>query len=132
METGPDGDLYVVSLTNGAIYRIFATGITVDLDNTVVTDGSRGQVTGTFTCEAGDVVLLELELTQDGAGAVGRQRANCTGEQQTLRINFATTGAALSDGDGQACVTMSAAAPRARTPDQSGELCQPVTIDVRS
>ena len=132
VEAGPNGDLYVVSLTNGAIYRIFATGITVDLNDTVVSDGSRGQVTGSFTCEAGDVVLLELELSQGGTSATGRQRANCTGEPQTLRINFTTSGPAFSDGEGEACVTMRTAAPRDRTAEQSTEHCQSVAIDVRS
>ena len=132
VETGPDGDLYVVSLTHGAIYRIFATGIALDIDNTVVSDGSRGQVTGTFTCEAGDVVLLELELTQGSTSASGRQRANCTGEPQTYRIGWATGGVAFIDGDAEACVTINTAAPGARTVEQSEVLCEPVTIDVRS
>lgn len=132
VETGPDGDLYVVSLTNGAIYRIFATGVSIDLDDTVATDGSRGQVTGTFTCDAGDLVMLQLELSQDGASANGRQRTTCTGEPQTFRIGWATSGPAFSDGNAEACVTFSTAPRGARAAEQSGEQCQPVTIDVRS
>jgi hypothetical protein len=130
VETGPDGDLYVVSPTRGAIYRVFATGNSLDIADVVTTNGNRGRVTGTFTCDAGDVVLLELELTRDDASASGRQRAACTGATQKLRIGFATSGPAFSDGQALACVAMSTAAPGARTTGHAGEQCQPVTIDV--
>ncbi|HWH33727.1 MAG TPA: PQQ-dependent sugar dehydrogenase [Acidimicrobiales bacterium] len=131
IDTGPDGALYLVSITKGAIYRISATGITVDIDPVVPTDGSRGQVSGTITCDAGDFYLVELSLTQGDAAATGRQRGRCTGEPQEVRMGFATTGPAFSGGTASACMALHTAAPGSRTATDHPELCRPVTVAVR-
>lgn len=44
----------------------------VTIDDTVVSDGSRGRVTGSVTCDAGRVFVLQLSLTQGSAQRRGQ------------------------------------------------------------
>jgi hypothetical protein len=54
----------------------------VAFDDTVVSDGSRGRVTGSVTCDAGRVFALNLTVTQ------GSARGTCTGSPQPFAIDF--------------------------------------------
>lgn len=100
--------------------------VTLALDEAVSTDGTRAQVTGSITCEAGDAFLLE----QDRCGCHREPARHLHGQAQTFRIAFNTSGPVFSDGAAQACASLSTAVPGSRDIAQSVALCQPVTIDV--
>ncbi|HWH33729.1 MAG TPA: hypothetical protein VNT56_00230 [Acidimicrobiales bacterium] len=61
-----------------------------DIDEEVNTDGSRGQVVVTITCDAGSLFLLRVEITQGAASAQGTARGTCTGSPQEVKVGFAT------------------------------------------
>lgn len=106
--------------------------LVVTIDDTVLTDGSRGQVTGTIACEAGTLFALELDLNQGAANAVGTARGSCTGTPQTYTVGFATAGASFSDGPAQACVAARTGQAGSRAILDSTEICEEVNLDVRS
>lgn len=105
---------------------------TVTIDDTVLTNGNRGQVRGTITCEAGTLFVVQLSLTQEGAGARGSARGTCTGSPQNFTIGFATTGPALTDGTAEACIAARTGQPGSRIVSDSTEVCEDVTVEVRS
>ena len=104
-----------------------ATMSSLDIDDVVPHDGNRGRVTGSLTCDAGDVFMLHLQLTQDDARATGRRRGTCTGSVQPFAIHFRAESPALVDGEAEACLTASTAEPSTRDASTT-EVCETVTL----
>jgi hypothetical protein len=102
----------------------------VTIDDTVVSAGSRGRVTGSVTCDAGRVFALNLTLTQGSASAEGSTRGTCTGSPQPFAIDFTAGGATFIAGSAEVCVAASTAVAGSRSFSSAGEVCEEVTIDV--
>lgn len=100
----------------------------VELDDTARGDATRAQVTGTFTCPAGEVFIVRVDLTQGGTTGTGSSRGTCTGNPQSVLVQITrTSGPGFVAGPAEACVTANNAAPRARMADEI-ELCNTVTL----
>jgi TolB protein len=104
----------------------------VTIDDEVVTNGSVGQVKGTVACAAGELFIVRLDLTQDGAAAQGTARGSCTGSPQSYTIGFASRGAAFDDGVADACVTTRTGVSGSRDIIHTAEVCEEVVVGVRS
>jgi TolB protein len=104
----------------------------VTIDDEVVTNGRVGQVKGTVVCAAGELFIVRLDLTQDGAAAQGTARGSCTGSPQSYTIGFASRGGAFDDGAADACVTTRTGVPGSRDIIHTAEVCEEVVVDVRS
>lgn len=105
-------------------------GPLIDIDAAVASNGRRGQVRGSITCEAGALFLVEAELSQGPATARGRSRGSCTGTSQPFTIGFATAGSAFVDGDAEVCVTAYIGDRTTRSLTSSTERCQPVIVTI--
>lgn len=102
----------------------------VTIDETVLSNGGRGRVTGTVTCDAGRLFLLQLSLTQGEVSGQGKTRGTCTGSPQAFGIEFFASGGSFSDGSAQACVTPTTALAGSRSYNSLPQVCEEVTIDV--
>ena len=104
-------------------------GPSLSIDDLVATNGVRGRVTGTLTCEAGMLFRIRISLTQGGGIAEAGERGECGGGPQPFAVTFDTGGPALFEyGEAQACVDGAIAAAGSRTPDHTLSDCQPVAI----
>lgn len=111
--------------------RTFNIDITiVTIDDTVLSNGNRGRVTGTVTCDAGEVFFIELSITQGATSGQGSTRGTCTGSTQTFGIEFLASGGSFTDGSAEVCVTPTTAPARSRSFTTLAEVCEEVTIDV--
>ena len=125
------GKVLVVGNSVTGSAELFDPAISLEINDTVRSDGTRGQVKGSVTCPAGEVFLVEVELTQGEATGRGTARGTCTGSPQEYTVNFTTGGGAqLSDGPAEACVTLSTAPRRARTTTHQAEVCEEVTVSI--
>lgn len=106
--------------------------LVVTIDDLVATNGSRGQVTGTVTCTAGELFAVRLGLTQESAEAHGSARGSCTGLPQEYKIGFATTGPEFSDGAAGACVVARTGMSGSRTVIDRAEVCEDITVTLRN
>lgn len=106
-----------------------ATHQVVTIDDTVMSNGSRGRVSGTITCDAGEVFKLQLSLAQGVASAEGSTRGTCTGSPQPFQIDFTAGGGSFSDGSAEACVAARTAVAGSRTFHSAGEVCEEVTVE---
>ncbi|HWH36003.1 MAG TPA: kelch repeat-containing protein [Acidimicrobiales bacterium] len=111
---------------------IDTAGPLVEIDDTVPAGGTEAQVGTSIRCPEGQQYLVEVELTQGESTAAGSARGTCTGTVQDLDVAVRTNGATLANGPGEACVTLRSAPPRARSTGEPTEVCEPVTIVVRS
>lgn len=103
--------------------------LSLTIDDTVASDGTRGQVQGTLTCPAGEVFLLRLSLVQGETTANGSTRGSCTGSPQSVALRVtASAGSRLVDGPADACATLQSAAPGSRAADQTIEVCESVDV----
>ncbi|MGI8758559.1 MAG: Calx-beta domain-containing protein, partial [Acidimicrobiales bacterium] len=105
-------------------------GTVVTIDDTVASNGTRGRVSGTITCDAGRVFALRLSLTQSSASARGSTSGTCTGSPQPFAIDFTARGATFIAGSAEACVVPRTAVAGSRKFTSIGEVCEEVTIDV--
>jgi len=106
--------------------------LAVSIDDVVLTNGTRGRVTGTVTCAPGELFAVQLDLTQGDADAQGSARGSCTGSPQEYTIGFTTTGPAFVDGAAGACVVARTGMPGSRTVTDRTEVCDDLTVDVRN
>ncbi|HWH35779.1 MAG TPA: hypothetical protein VNT56_10740 [Acidimicrobiales bacterium] len=130
MDASDGGNVVRLTFTAGTEFRpdwgVFARLV---IDDTVRGDANRAQVTGTLTCEAGDVFLVEVELTQGDTTGTGTARGTCTGSEQTYRAGITrTSGPGFTPGPAQACVTATNASPGSRTVNDDIDLCNEVTF----
>lgn len=134
VSAGPDGNMWVAQLAANQLARIEVLGgdVFVVVNETVVSDGARGQVTGTIVCNAGEVFSVQLGLTQGDAMAQGGSRSRCTGTPQRFTIGFnnIANGHGFTDGHAEACVTGNAGSVGSRAINTSYEVCEPVIMDV--
>lgn len=101
----------------------------LDLDDTARGDATRSQITGTFTCPAGEVFVVDVVLTQGTTTATGHTRGTCTGEPQSVTVRVhRTSGPGFVPGPAEACATARNADPGSRTVNDEIELCNTVTL----
>ncbi|HEV2808985.1 MAG TPA: hypothetical protein VGV93_01135 [Acidimicrobiales bacterium] len=130
MDSDDGSNVLQLTFTAGAEFRAdWGIPARVELDDAARANATRGQVTGTFTCPAGEVFLATVEVTQGDTTGSGRARGTCTGEPQSILVQFSrTSGPGFVAGPAEACITVSNAAPRARTASDEIELCNSVTL----
>jgi hypothetical protein len=125
------GKVLVVGNSATGSAELYDPAVSLEITETVASDGTRGQVTGSLTCPAGELFLVDVALSQGEATGRGTARGTCTGAPQPYTVNFTTgTGAQITDGPAEACVTLSTAARRARTTTHQVEVCEEVTVSV--
>lgn len=101
------------------------------IDDTVASDGTRAQVTGTLTCPAGEVFLVSMSLEQGDAIGRGTTRGSCIGSPQAFAVRVtAGAGSGFADGPGEACATLQSAVRGSSAADQTLEVCESVEISV--
>lgn len=125
------GKVLVAGYSATGSAELYDPAVSLEITDTVRSDGTRGQVTGTLTCPAGEVYLVEVALTQGEATGLGRDRGTCTGAPQPYKANFTTgAGTSISSGPAEACVTLKTAPRGARTTTHDVEVCEEVTVSI--
>ena len=125
------GKVLVAGYSATGSAELYDPAVSLEITDTVRSDGTRGQVTGSLTCPAGEVFLVEVELTQDGVTGQGKSRGTCTGTPQSYTANFTTgAGTSLSSGPAEACVTLNTAPRGARTTTHNVEVCEEVIVSI--
>jgi TolB protein len=130
MDSSDGGNLVRLTNTAGVEFRAdWGVPARVTLDDTARGNATRAQVTGTFTCPAGEVFVVSVELTQDATTGRGTARGTCTGESQSVVVTvMRTSGPGFAAGPAEACTTASNASRGSRTENDEIELCNTVTI----
>ena len=130
MDADDGGNRTRLTFTEGTEFRAdWGIPPRVELDDTARGDATRGQITGTFTCPAGEVFVVAVQVTQGDTTGSGRARGTCTGEPQSILVQYSrTSGPGFVAGPAEACITASNAAPRSRTVNDEIELCNTVTL----
>ncbi|CAN5222413.1 hypothetical protein BH24ACT1_BH24ACT1_06940 [soil metagenome] len=130
MDSDDGGNRTRLTFTAGTEFRAdWGIPARVELDDTARGNATRAQVNATFTCPAGEVFFVEVDLTQDATSGSGSARGTCTGEPQSVLVQITrTSGPGFVAGPAEACITASNAAPRSRMASDEIELCNTVTL----
>lgn len=103
----------------------------VTIGDTVRSDGTRGQVTGTLSCPAGEVFKLQIALTQGEASGSGSAKGTCSGMAQPFKVTITTApGPSFVAGAAEACATLQTADPGIKVVKDTVQTCEAVTVSL--